>query len=91
MRSTLTHLHYYLNKGIYRGGSNGYYLSDGRRELNSTQFSAMAPAGYSVTCSTDCPCVYLDSNFQTRNSNCSGPRNYLCEFKGSFLEFFNLT
>jgi hypothetical protein len=40
----------------------------------------MAPASY--TACTNCPCVYLDGNYQTRQAPCSDLRGFVCEFKG---------
>ena len=68
---------------MYKTSSTNYLLSDGRRELTSAMFSQLAPASYSACAS--CPCIFLDSNFETRNAPCNELRSFLCEFKGQLL------
>jgi hypothetical protein len=48
--------------------------------LTAAKLALMAPASY--TACTNCPCVYLDGNYQTRQAPCSDLRGFVCEFKG---------
>jgi len=49
---------------MYSPTSTTYVLSDGRREMTSSMFALLAPASYSAC--ANCPCIYLDSKFETR-------------------------
>ena len=77
----LTIILLYNTLGTYLKPDNSYLVSDGRRELTSPQFQALAPtAGYSG-CS-GCSCGYLDTSFFVQLDQCSNLKNYLCEYKG---------
>jgi len=71
--------------GMYASGSN-VWLSDGRRQINSTEFTKMSPGSNLATLScTTCNCVYLDNTYIPKLGDCSTLKNYLCEFKGNAM------
>ncbi len=71
---------------MYAKGSN-VWLSDGRRQMTSSEFNGMSPGSSLPTLScTTCNCVYLDNTYVPKIADCSRQKNYLCEFKGKPFE-----
>jgi hypothetical protein len=77
----------YILSGMYNEAASQYFLSDGRRELTSANYLLMAPTSY--TPCANCPCIYLDTNYQIRQAPCADIKKFLCEFKGKIILVFS--